>query len=73
MEVTPIGDLPREKAIKALQQYRQKFFKEVPDPVTLNEVYERIGGRLTFLNRVAKSKDMIGTCDKISPSKNNGF
>ena len=28
-------------------------------------VYDRVGGRLTFLNRVAKSKDMLATCDDI--------
>ena len=73
MEVTPIGDLPKDKAIKALKQYRQKFFKEDPDPVILSEVYERIGGRLTFLNRVAKSKDMLGTCDHISAIEKQWF
>lgn len=73
MEVTPIGDLPRDKAIKALTQYRQKFFKEVPDPVILNEVYARIGGRLTFLNRVAKSKDMVAMCDHISAVEKQWF
>ena len=73
MEVTPIGDLPRDKALKALTQYRQKFFKEVPDPVLLSEVYARIGGRLTFLNRVAKSSDMLKMCDHISAVEKQWF
>jgi hypothetical protein len=28
-------------------------------------VYDKIGGRLTFLNRVAKSEDMLAKCDHI--------
>lgn len=42
-----------------------KYFKErVPDPL-LEEVYDKIGGRLTFLNRVAKAEDMIAKCDQL--------
>jgi hypothetical protein len=28
-------------------------------------VYDKIGGRLTFLNRVAKSEDMLQKCNHI--------
>jgi hypothetical protein len=31
----------------------------------LEKVYDRVGGRLNFLNRVAKSKDMLRTCERI--------
>ena len=31
----------------------------------LEEVYDKVGGRLTFLNRVAKSENMIEKCDTI--------
>lgn len=73
MEVTPIGDLPRDKALQALKQYRAKYFRENTDDGILHEVYEKIGGRLTFLNRVAKSKDMIGMCDKIGAVEKQWF
>jgi len=73
MEVTPVGDLPRDKALKALKQYRSKYLHEAPDDRTLSEVYDKIGGRLTFLNRVAKSKDMIKTCDQIAATEKQWF
>ena len=65
MEVTSITDLPKAQAIAALAKYRQKYFKETPRPEILIEVYNRVGGRLTFLNRVARSKDMLTTCEDI--------
>ncbi|KXJ90711.1 hypothetical protein Micbo1qcDRAFT_120224 [Microdochium bolleyi] len=65
MEVLPITDLPKSKAIAALRSYRERYFKQVPDPGMLEEVYDRVGGRLSFLNRVARSTDMLATCDKI--------
>jgi vacuolar-type H+-ATPase subunit E/Vma4 len=65
MEVTSITDLPKSQAISALSKYRQKYFQETPTSEILSEVYDRVGGRLTFLNRVAKSKDMLTTCDQI--------
>jgi vacuolar-type H+-ATPase subunit E/Vma4 len=65
MEVTSITDLPRSQAISALSKYRQKYFREQPSSEILSEVYDRVGGRLTFLNRVAKSPDMLKTCDNI--------
>ncbi|KAJ1325687.1 AAA family ATPase [Microdochium nivale] len=65
MEVLPITDLPKPKAIAALRGYRERYFKQTPDYEMLEEVYDRVGGRLSFLNRVARSSDMLATCDKI--------
>ncbi|TVY84306.1 hypothetical protein LSUE1_G007796 [Lachnellula suecica] len=65
MEVTSVTDLPKAQAITALSKYRQKYFKEAATPDILSEVYSRVGGRLTFLNRVARSKDMLETCNEI--------
>ncbi|TAQ86753.1 hypothetical protein B7494_g4914 [Chlorociboria aeruginascens] len=65
MEVMSITDLPKNQAITALKKYRQRYFNEIPSSAVLNEVYNRVGGRLTYLNRVAKSKDMLRTCDDI--------
>lgn len=65
MEVTSVTDLPKTQALSALAKYRAKYYREVPTSEILAEVYSRVGGRLTYLNRVAKSKDMIKTCDEI--------
>jgi len=65
MEVLPITDLPKPKAIAALRSYRERYFNQVPEPGMLEEVYDRVGGRLSFLNRVARSKNMLETCDQI--------
>lgn len=73
MEVTTIHDLPRAQAVSALQRYRQKYFGETANIEILNEVYNRVGGRLTFLNRVAKSPDMLQTCDNIIDTERRWF
>ena len=65
MEVTSVTDLPKGQALAALSKYRAKYFKEEPSSEILSEVYRRVGGRLTFLSRVAKSRDMLETCDMI--------
>lgn len=73
MEVLPITDLPKQQAISALQRYRIKYFKERLDLDQLEEVYEKVGGRLSFLNRVAKSNDMMGTCERIKEIEKKWF
>ena len=65
MEVHQIKDLTKDRAMQALRNYRMKYWKEKPDESVLQEVYDKIGGRLTFLNRVAKSENMIAKCDHI--------
>ncbi|KAG4428154.1 hypothetical protein IFR05_016364 [Cadophora sp. M221] len=73
MEVTSITDLPKNQAISALSKYRLKYFSEKPNRTVLEEVYDRVGGRLTFLNRVAKSKDMLDTCNAIIETEKRWF
>lgn len=65
MEVLSVVDLQKTEAIAALARYRRRYFHEKPPSEILEEVYDRVGGRLTFLNRVAKSPDMLRTCDEI--------
>ncbi|KAL5113358.1 hypothetical protein ACEQ8H_008762 [Pleosporales sp. CAS-2024a] len=65
MEVHQIKDLTKPRAMQALRNYRMKYWKERPQDSVLEEVYDKIGGRLTFLNRVAKSEDMLEKCDHI--------
>jgi vacuolar-type H+-ATPase subunit E/Vma4 len=73
MEVTSITDLPKSQAMSALSKYRQKYFQETPTSEILSEVYDRVGGRLTFLNRVAKSNDMLKICDQIIDTERRWF
>ncbi|KAL3419734.1 hypothetical protein PVAG01_08232 [Phlyctema vagabunda] len=73
MEVMSVTDLPKTQALSALQKYRQKYFSEQPSSEILNEVYTRVGGRLTFLNRVARSRDMLKTCDSIKEMEKRWF
>jgi len=73
MEVLSVQDLPKAQATVALQKYRYRYFGEhVPDAVA-SEVYDRVGGRLTFLNRVAKSSEMLPTCDRIVETEKRWF
>jgi hypothetical protein len=65
MEVHQIKDLTKDRAMQALRNYRMKYWGERTPNSVLEEVYDKIGGRLTFLNRVAKSEDMLAKCDHI--------
>lgn len=73
MEVTAVTDLSRSKAISALQMYRRKYYNEDPSASTLEDVFGRVGGRLSFLNRVARSDDMLKTCDEIVDTERRWF
>lgn len=65
MQILPVLDLPKDEAIAALYQYRKRFYKEESDLDILKKVYDYVGGRLSFLNQVAKSKDMLEVCEEI--------
>ncbi|OAL43488.1 hypothetical protein IQ07DRAFT_650076 [Pyrenochaeta sp. DS3sAY3a] len=65
MEVHQIKDLCKDRAMQALRNYRMKYYGEKTANSVLEEVYDKIGGRLTFLNRVAKSENMIDKCNTI--------
>ncbi|KAL8938484.1 MAG: hypothetical protein Q9216_003874 [Gyalolechia sp. 2 TL-2023] len=73
MQVLPVLDLPRAQAISALVKYRARYYEEEPQNEILEQVYEKIGGRLSFLNQVARSKDMLHTCDKICTAEKTWF
>lgn len=73
MKVTPIDDLPRSQAIIALRSSRAKHFQEESDMMIFSQVYKRVGGRLAFIDRVAKSRDMLKACDSITESEKMWF
>ncbi|KAL2826466.1 hypothetical protein BDW59DRAFT_65429 [Aspergillus cavernicola] len=65
MQVLNVQDIPREMAVQSLRGYREKkFHEEVADGV-LDQVYSMVGGRLIFLDQVARSRDMLRTCRSI--------
>ncbi|KAJ5723371.1 hypothetical protein N7488_001406 [Penicillium malachiteum] len=73
MEVIPVKDLPKDKAMTALKKYRHQFHQqELPSDV-LEEVYKQVGGRLSFLNRVAKSRNIMQTCAEICRAEKTWF
>lgn len=65
MKVHPIRDLEKAAAIQALRNYRLQFRGESVPTSVLEEIYEKIGGRLNYLSRVARSRDMMSMCDHI--------
>lgn len=66
MELISVKDLPRSQAIAALKNYRMKYRKEEPPKQEiLDKVYDLVGGRLAFLNKVARERDMIAKCREI--------
>jgi len=73
MDVLTIVDLPKAQATAALKNYRQRYFGEVPSSEILEQVYDRVGGRLNFLNRVAKSSDMLQACANIKEVEKTWF
>lgn len=73
MEILPVLDLPKDQAISALTQYRGKYYEEKTSPEILKAVYEKVGGRLSYLNRVAKSLDMLQVCEEICQAEKTWF
>lgn len=74
MEVITVHDLPKKRALNALQLYRSRYFPTKPvDNETLNQVYDLVGGRINYLSRVAKSSDMLGMCRTILQNEKTWF
>lgn len=65
LRVTPVRDIPKKIAIESLKQFRKTSRGEDVPMSVLEHVYSKIGGRLSFLTRAAKSPDMISTCNTI--------
>jgi hypothetical protein len=73
MEVIPVLDLPKGRAMAALYQYRKLHLGEDLSHDILEKIYDQVGGRLSFLNRVAKSEDMMKTCHSILQAEKTWF
>ncbi|KAL4924337.1 ATP-binding protein [Aspergillus undulatus] len=73
METIPVVDLPREKAMAALRKYRKDYFKELLSDEVLKEIYDKVGGRMSYLSRVAKAPDFMKLCNSICEAEKTWF
>lgn len=73
MEVIPVHDLPRKQAVEALKNYRLRYRGEQLSESMLEQIYSKVGGRVSFLNRVAKSEDMLAKCESIKNTEKRWF
>ncbi|CAK7563563.1 MAG: hypothetical protein SEPTF4163_001432 [Sporothrix epigloea] len=73
LEVHSIQDLSRHQAMETLQRYRWRHFGERVSDEMASSIYEQVGGRLTFLNRVVRSVDMQSTCRRIMEAEKAWF
>ncbi|KLU90977.1 hypothetical protein MAPG_09502 [Magnaporthiopsis poae ATCC 64411] len=76
MEVVSIQDLPKTEATAALKKYRLRHFQQHLSDDLAEKIYDKVGGRLSFLNRVAKVKDserMLKKCDDIIEMEKTWF
>ncbi|KAI9375215.1 hypothetical protein BJX61DRAFT_494757 [Aspergillus egyptiacus] len=65
MQVLNVQDIPKPMAVQSLKEFRRsEFGEDVPSGI-LDQVYSLVGGRLIFLDHVARSKDMLKTCRNI--------
>ena len=51
--------------MSAIQKYRERYHCQTLSDSLAEHIYDKVGGRLAFLSRVAKSKDMLAMCDEI--------
>ncbi|KAF2172430.1 hypothetical protein M409DRAFT_17663 [Zasmidium cellare ATCC 36951] len=73
MNVIRILDLNKDKSIAALRNYRNRYRGENPDSSLLEQVYDKVGGRMSYLTRVAKSPDMMKTAEDICHMEKTWF
>lgn len=59
--------------MNALKRYRRQFCNEVLPASVLEEVYDKIGGRLSFLNRIAKAANIQDACNEICRAEKSWF
>ncbi|KAK9461676.1 uncharacterized protein V1516DRAFT_672662 [Lipomyces oligophaga] len=72
-DVVTIKDLTRQKTVEALNHWRQKYFHEAISNEMANAIYDVIGGRPQFLNRVAQHKDMMAHAKSIVEREKTWF
>ncbi|KAF9891601.1 hypothetical protein FE257_003612 [Aspergillus nanangensis] len=73
MQVMNVQDVPKDLAVQSLRKHRQEVFREEVSIETLENIYGKVGGRLIFLDRIARSKDMLKECESICASERRWF
>ncbi|KAF2638273.1 hypothetical protein P280DRAFT_482163 [Massarina eburnea CBS 473.64] len=73
MHIVHVRDVRKDTAVEALKQYRARFHNEQVPQSILDAVFAKVGGRLIFLNQVAKSHDMLDTCAQINRREKSWF
>lgn len=73
LAVMPVRDIPQKEAIAALKSFRKRTFLENVSKDVLAQVYANVGGRLRFLDDVAKSPDMLQACQSILEKEKRWF
>jgi hypothetical protein len=73
LQVLPVKDITKQAAITALRSYRMKYHREDTPHEILEAVYDKIGGRLSFLTRVARTNDMLAVCARICQEEKSWF
>lgn len=65
MELITVQDLPKEMAISALRRYRAKHHADQDMEGDLEKIYQLVGGRLSYLSRVAQASNMEAKANEI--------
>ncbi|KAK6353723.1 hypothetical protein TWF730_008152 [Orbilia blumenaviensis] len=65
MELITVQDLPKEMAISALRRYRAKHHANQDTEKDLEKIYQLVGGRLSYLSRVAQASNMEAKATEI--------
>lgn len=73
MHIMNIRDVRKDVVIKSLKKYRSRYHNEDVPSNILDQVFAQVGGRLIFLNQVAKSSDMLETCRQINRREKSWF
>ncbi|KAJ8098867.1 hypothetical protein POJ06DRAFT_199521 [Lipomyces tetrasporus] len=75
LDVVTVHDLSREKSVESLRMWRRKYFGDEPALTTevCNKVYDIVGGRPQFLNRVAQHRDMLCLARSIVDNERTWF
>lgn len=65
LKVVSIGDLSFEKARHALTRMRMNRHKSQPDQETIDQVVSLVGGRMSFLSKMSRTRDMLKSAQEV--------
>ena len=65
MHVLSVYDLDNDEAVRASVNIRRNFKRGKETPETIREAVSIVGGRLSYLSRVSKARDMLGMANHL--------